>query len=110
LLNKLPILPYLLTAAPQQRQKPRAPGPPVRQKWGAWRKVKKGLAECQARSTASEVNEKSAYLNVVVQAEFIRMRTQTHGIHFLGALVIDVRRQQVFGEDVALEQELMIGF
>src|ERR1051326_6730225 len=38
------------------------------------------------------------------------MWTQAHGVHFLLALVINVGGEQLFGEDVALEQELMVAF
>src|SRR5262249_54869410 len=52
----------------------------------------------------------SLQLDIVVQRKFIGVRTQTHGIYFLSPLVLDVRRQQVLGEDVALEQELVVAF
>src|SRR5579859_2283424 len=54
------------------------------------------------------LSTKYRFLDVVVQAELVRMRAQADGVHFLGALVLDVRAEQFFGEDVALEQELMV--
>jgi len=38
------------------------------------------------------------------------MRTQAHGIHLPGALVFDVRRQEVFSEDIASEQKFVVAF
>src|SRR5579859_5279416 len=47
-------------------------------------------------------------LNVVIQRELVRMRPQPHRVHLLHALVVDVSCQQIFGEDVALEQKLVV--
>src|SRR5712671_4132477 len=47
-------------------------------------------------------------LNVVVQSELERMRTQADRVHFLLALVLDVGLDQLFGEDIALEHEGMV--
>lgn len=47
-------------------------------------------------------------LNVVIQRELVRMRAQANGVHFLRALVIDIRIEQFLGEDVALQEELVV--
>src|SRR5271157_1184107 len=47
-------------------------------------------------------------LDVVVHLELVGMGTQTHGVHFLLALVVDESVQHLLGEDVALEQELVV--
>src|SRR5437868_9512288 len=47
-------------------------------------------------------------LNVVVQSELVRMRTQTDRVHFLLALVLDVGADQLFGEYITLEHEGMV--
>ena len=47
-------------------------------------------------------------LNIVVQGKLIGMRTQPNGIHFLRAFVVDVGAEQLFGEDVAFQQEGVI--
>ena len=56
----------------------------------------------------SEPQKKRPALNVVIQRKLIRMRTQPHRIHLLGTFVLDVGGEQVFGEDVALQQELVV--
>ena len=38
------------------------------------------------------------------------MRAQANGIHFLGALVIDVGADQLLGEDIAIKEEGMVFF
>src|SRR5215475_15593990 len=47
-------------------------------------------------------------LRVVVEREFVWMRTETDRAHFLAHLVVDPGLDQVLGEHVALEQELVI--
>ena len=47
-------------------------------------------------------------LNVVVKHKLVRMWPQPHRVHFLRALVVDIGGDQLLGERVALEQELMI--
>jgi len=49
-------------------------------------------------------------LNIVIQRKLIRMRPQSHRVHFLRALVIDIGAEQFLGEDVALEQKPMVLF
>src|SRR5262249_32021813 len=49
-------------------------------------------------------------LDVVIERELIRMRTQPDGVDFLLALVPDPGADDVAGEDVALQQELMVLF
>src|SRR5271167_2657341 len=51
---------------------------------------------------------RSLHLDVVIELELVRMGTQTHGVHFLLALVVDVGVQHLLGEDVALEQKLIV--
>src|ERR1017187_5087117 len=46
-------------------------------------------------------------LHVVIKVEFVRMRTQADGVVFL-ALGADPHFDEVFGEDVALEQKRVI--
>src|SRR5262249_20346798 len=52
----------------------------------------------------------AAYLNVVIERKFIRVRTQPDRIHLPFSLVVDVGCQHVFGEYIALQQELMVPF
>jgi len=49
-------------------------------------------------------------LNVVVESEFVRMRTQTDGVRLILALVADVRFEQLLAEHIPFEQEPMIVF
>ena len=58
---------------------------------------------------SNPLNLKSPLLNVVIQRKLIRMRPYAHRIDFLLPLVFDPRAQQVFGEDVAFQQELVVG-
>jgi hypothetical protein len=44
-------------------------------------------------------------LDIIVQEEFIRIRPETEGIHFLGALVVDPHIDRVLGEHIAFEQK-----
>jgi hypothetical protein len=47
-------------------------------------------------------------LNVVVQRKLVGMRPQTNRIRFALAFVLDESFDQIFAEDVALEQEVVI--
>src|SRR6266542_2187302 len=49
-------------------------------------------------------------LDVVIEGELVRMRTQPHSLRFVLALVIDVRLDQLFSENIAAHQEPMIVF
>jgi hypothetical protein len=49
-------------------------------------------------------------LSVEVQGELMRMRAHADGIDFGVAFVIDVGFQQVSGEHITLEQELIVIF
>ena len=44
----------------------------------------------------------------VVKLEFVRMGTQTHGIHFIVPLVLDPSADDILGEDTALCEEVVI--
>ena len=48
-------------------------------------------------------------LHVVVEAELVRVRSETHGVDFALALVPDPRVDHVRREHVAAEQELVVG-
>src|SRR4051812_26636635 len=50
------------------------------------------------------------FLNVVVQRELVRMRTQPHGLRLVLPFVVDKRLDQFFGEDVAAEEETVVVF
>src|SRR5206468_5479113 len=52
----------------------------------------------------------AADLNVIIQRELVRMRPQPDGVHFFLALVPDPGADDVAGEHVALEQELVVFF
>ena len=49
-------------------------------------------------------------LHVVVQTEFVRVRTQTHRVDFVLSLVRDPRIDHVLSKHVAPQQEFVIGF
>src|SRR5690349_10792439 len=49
-------------------------------------------------------------LHVVVERELVRMRPQPYGIRLVLAFVIDEGLDQLFGEDIALQQEGVIVF
>src|SRR5690606_8187648 len=46
--------------------------------------------------------------SVEVERELVRMRSQAHGVDLVLALVLDPRLHDVLGEDVALEEELVV--
>src|SRR5271165_3901299 len=48
--------------------------------------------------------------NVVIQRELVRMRTQPDRIRLVLTLVIDKGLDQLFAEDIALQQEAVILF
>src|SRR6266849_3017980 len=48
--------------------------------------------------------------DVVVELELVWMRAHAHGIHFVLHLVVDPELDDIFGEDVTLEQVLVVGF
>src|SRR3954452_24579771 len=49
-------------------------------------------------------------LAIEIQEELIGMWPQAHGVDFLGALVVEPILDDVFCEDIALEQEVMVAF
>ena len=49
-------------------------------------------------------------LDVVVQEELVRMGPEPEGVHFLGPFVVDMHLDGVLGEDVALQQEVVVRF
>lgn len=53
-------------------------------------------------------NEYQDTLHIVVQAEFIRMRTQCEGLDFVLLFVGDPGVDHVLGEHVAAEEEFVI--
>src|SRR5215831_11664351 len=67
-----------------------------------------GLAHEQERSVYYFFIFNILQLNVVIEHKLMRMWPQPHRVHFLRALVIDIGGDQLLGERVALEQELMI--
>src|SRR5262245_18397697 len=45
---------------------------------------------------------------VVVECELVRMRAEPHRVDLVGRLVLDPGLDDVLGEDVALQQELVV--
>ena len=71
----------------------------------AKRKKKTGLAVLKTTSpavvTPLRARRAPQVLNIVVQTELVRMRTEPQFIDLVDALVLDPRADDVFGEDVA---------
>ena len=49
-------------------------------------------------------------LNVVVETELVRVRAESHGIRFTFSLISNKCFDQLFTEDVALQQERVVFF
>ena len=47
-------------------------------------------------------------LNVVIQEELVRMGSEPEGVHFLCPLVVDPHLDGVLGENVSLQQEVVV--
>src|SRR6267143_440858 len=78
---------------PQQRHEQQGAGAPAPTPWQRWAR--------QARGART--------LRVVIEEELVRMRTQGDGIDLALTLVGDPGVDQVLGEDITLEQELVVG-
>ena len=61
-----------------------------------------------ARAPRGRVRYAVARLGVVVQLELVRMRPQADRVDLFRHLAVDPGLDQVLGEDVALEQEVVV--
>jgi hypothetical protein len=62
-----------------------------------------GRTDC--RREESVTPSKASELNIVIQVELVRMRTQLHGVDFVCGLVFDPHINDILGKDVTFEQE-----